>query len=94
MPTSIVRIKVKSGREADFEATLRELVGVVNANEPGVRFYQAYKAGEPGQYCFLESFIDDAALKAHLASEHFKAIRPALIDFFDGPPEMQRLSDI
>jgi quinol monooxygenase YgiN len=94
MPTAIVKIKIKAGREADFEDFARNLVKVVNEKEPGVRFYQAFGTSEPGHYCFLESFIDEEASKAHVKSDHFRAIRPALVDFFDGAPDVQRLSDI
>jgi quinol monooxygenase YgiN len=94
VPTSIIKVKIKDGRTAEFETMIKELVATVNANEPGVRFYQIFGAGEPGRYCFLESFADDAAVKAHLKSEHFQAARPTLVDFFDGPPDIQRLSDL
>jgi quinol monooxygenase YgiN len=92
--TSIVRIKVKAGREADFETIARDLAATCNANEPGIRFYQAFRTGDSGAYCFLESFADEQALKAHTSSDHFRAARAGLVDCFDGTPEIQRLSDI
>jgi quinol monooxygenase YgiN len=94
MPTSIIKIKVKPGREADFEAVLQRLIPASNANEPGILFYQGFRTGTPGEYIMLESFKDSEAHKAHTASPHFQANRPALTDCFDGPPEVQRLTDL
>jgi quinol monooxygenase YgiN len=85
---------VKPGREAAFEAIIRRLVEASNANEPGIRFYQAFRGAEPGEYWMLESFAGLDALKAHTGSDHFKAMRGDLGDCFDRPPEVQRLSDL
>ena len=94
MSTSVIKIKVKAGREAEFESIIAALVAASNANEPGIRFYQGFRTGTQGEYFMLESFSDVAALKAHTASEHFLAHRTKLADCFDGPPEVQRLTDI
>lgn len=94
MSTSVIKIKVKPGREAEFEAIIKALVEASNANEPGIRFYQGFRSGTPGEYVMLESFTDLAALKAHTSSEHFMAHRTKLGDCLDGPPETVRLTDI
>ncbi len=94
MATSVVKIFVKSGQEAAFEAIIRRLVEASNANEPGIRFYQAFRSANAGEYFMLESFADVNAQKAHTASEHFKAMRADLGACFDRPPEVQRLSDL
>jgi quinol monooxygenase YgiN len=85
---------VKPGREAAFEAIIRRLVEASNANEPGIRFYQAFRGGAAGEYWMLESFIDKDALKAHTASAHFMEMRGDLGECFDRPPEIQRLADL
>jgi quinol monooxygenase YgiN len=94
MPTTIVKIKVKPGQEAAFEAVIQRLITASNANEPGILFYQGFRTATPGEYYMLESFKDLEALKAHTASAHFQANRPALTDCFDGAPELVRLSDL
>ena len=94
MATSVVKIVVKQGQEEAFEAIIRRLVEASNANEPGIRFYQAFRGAEPGEYWMLESFTGPDALKAHTASDHFKAMRADLGACFDRPPEIQRLSDL
>jgi len=94
LATSVIKIKVKAGREADFESIVSALVVASNANEPGIRFYQSFRSATPGEYWMLESFADLAALKAHTASEHFLAHRTKLGDCFDGPPEVHRLTSL
>jgi len=89
-----VKIFVKPGQEDAFEAIIRQLVEASNANETGIRFYQAFRGGAAGEYWMLESFADLAALKAHTSSDHFKALRGALGACFDRPPEMHRLADL
>lgn len=94
MSTSVFKVKVKAGREAEFESVLTALVAASNANEPGIRFYQGFRSDTPGEYVMLESFQDKAALEAHTASEHFLAHTPKVADCLDGPPEIQHLTDI
>jgi quinol monooxygenase YgiN len=94
LATSVVKIFVKAGQEAAFEAIIRQLVEASNASEPGIRFYQAFRGASPGEYWMLESFADLDALKAHTASDHFRAMRADLGACFDRPPEIQRLSNL
>ncbi len=94
LATSVVKIFVKPGQEEVFESIIRRLVEASNANEPGIRFYQGFRSANPGEYWMLESFADLDALKAHMSSDHFKALRGDLTACFDRPPEVQRLSDL
>jgi len=94
LATSVVKIFVKSGQEATFEAVIRQLVEASNANESGIRFYQAFRGANPGEYWMLEAFADAEAQKAHTASDHFKSVRADLGACFERPPEVQRLSDL
>jgi quinol monooxygenase YgiN len=43
-------------------------------DEPGCRFYQAYRdPAEPRVFHIFEIYDDEAAVEAHGASEHFRA---------------------
>lgn len=94
MLTSIVKIKAKPGSEAAFEACFIELERATCANEPGAVFYRAYRGDLPGTYVILEVFKDEAALEAHRAAPHFVAARPRLAEFWEGVPEVQRLTEL
>jgi quinol monooxygenase YgiN len=94
MPASIIKIKVKPGREAEFETVIQRLIAASNANEPGILFYQGFRTGTPGEYYMVESFKDLESQKAHSASPHFQDNRAALGECFEGAPDVQRLSDL
>jgi quinol monooxygenase YgiN len=75
-------------------AALREPMRTVVAasrQEPGCRFYAlAEDVAEPGIIRAFEIYDDDAALRAHVNSEHFKAWRAASGHY---PREERRLFD-
>jgi quinol monooxygenase YgiN len=94
LATSIFKIKVKAGREAEFESIVATLTAASNANEPGIQFYRGFRAATPSEYWMVESFVDPAAAQAHLTSAHLLAHRPKLVDCIDGPPEAHQLTEI
>ena len=52
----------------------KELVAKVNANEPGCKLYALHHAEAPHTYVFMERYVDQAAVEAHRASEHFRTL--------------------
>jgi quinol monooxygenase YgiN len=88
-------IRVKEGREAEFEAGFRELTAQVKANEPGARMYQLTRSrAEPRTYKVLEVYEDDAALEAHRTSEHYKVGGRKLREVAEAPPEVEVLDAV
>ena len=88
-------IRVKEGREADFEQGFREMTAQVKANEPANRMYQLTRSrSEPRTYKVLELYDDEAALEAHQKSEHYKAGGLRLRDVAAGPPEVELLDAV
>lgn len=88
----VVTLKVKDGKQAEFEAVARELVAEVRAKEPGnIQYTLCRKEGSTTEYVFLEQYKDAAALAAHGATDHFRTISPRLGPCLDGRPEMIRL---
>jgi quinol monooxygenase YgiN len=74
----VATLKVKPGMEKQFEAVARELVH-----------------GEAAGTCvFLERYVDQAAVEAHRASEHFRSLGRKMGEFMDGRPEVQRLREV
>ena len=95
MALSIVaKVKVKDGRQTEFEAVARRLVAAVNANEPGCLLYTLNKGDDPLGYVMLERYRDEDAIKAHRASEHFRTIGREMGAHMDGPPEVARYVEI
>jgi quinol monooxygenase YgiN len=90
----VATVKVKPGMEAQFEAVAKELVAKVNANEPGCKLYVLHRAEAPGTYVFMERYVDQAAVEAHRATEHFKTLGRKMGEFMDGRPDVLRLREV
>ena len=94
MATSVIKLKAKPGMEAALSELMRRMVEVSNANETGIRFFQGFRSGAPDEFYMIESFKDMDERAAHLASDHFKALRRELIGYVEGAPEVLRLTDL
>jgi quinol monooxygenase YgiN len=90
----VATIKVKPGMEQAFEAVAKELVAKVTASEPGCRLYALHHAETPGTYVFMERYVDQAAVEAHRATDHFKALGRKMGEYMDGRPEILRLREV
>lgn len=82
----IAFVSVQPGKEAAFEQAAAICVAASRA-EPGVLHYDLWResAGEQ-RYVFNELYADDAAVAAHMGSEHFKAFGLAARDLAAGRP--------
>ena len=88
-------IRVKEGREAEFEQGFLEMTAEVKANEPANRLYQLTRSrSEPRTYKVLEVYDDEAALEAHQKSAHYKAGGLKLREVAAGPPEVEVLDAV
>ena len=86
----IATIKVQDGKQGDFEAVFKDLAAQVRANEPGNRLYQLCKSrSDATTYIVMEIYEDDAALKAHGQTAHYKAAGPRLGPVVAGPPDVK-----
>lgn len=79
-------VSVKPGREEAFVEAARLCVAASRA-EPGVLHYDLWRETEGEQrYVFNELYADDAAVAAHMASDHFKAFGLAARDLAAARP--------
>ena len=90
----VATIKVKAGMEKEFESVAKELVAKVNANEPGCKLYALHVGDAPSTYVFMERYVDQAAVEAHRASDHFKTLGRKMGEFMDGRAEVLRLREV
>lgn len=90
----VATIKVKAGMEKEFEAVAKELVGKVNANEPGCMLYAIHHAESPHTYVFMERYADQAAVDAHRGTEHFKVLGRKMGEYMEGRAEVMRLREV
>jgi quinol monooxygenase YgiN len=91
----VATIRIQPDKAADFEAVFRTLTAAVRANEPGNIAYQLCKVkGSDDTYKVLELYADADALKAHGASDHFKAAGPGIGACLAGRPEIEYLDGV
>lgn len=88
----LARLQVAAGKEAEFEKVMLELAAQVRANEPGNHLYTLVKDAD--SYAVMELYDDDEALKAHGASDHFKAAGAKFAGLMAGRPELKRFEVI
>ena len=88
----LARLKVAAGKENEFEAVMLDLAAQVRANEPGNQLYTLVKDDEG--YAVMELYDDDEALRAHGASDHFKAAGVKFAGLMAGRPELKRFEVI
>lgn len=88
----LARLKVAEGKEKEFESVMLELAAQVRANEPGNQLYTLVK-DETG-YAVMELYDDADALKAHGASDHFRAAGAKFAGLMAGRPELNQFEVI
>ncbi len=85
----VATLEIQDGKQADFEATAKDLMAKVKANEPGCLTYHIYKAkGSDKTYIFMEQYASGDALKAHGQTDYFKAAQPSLGACLAGAPKI------
>lgn len=89
-----VTIKVKPGSEAAFEKVAKALVAKVNADEPGCKLYELSRSDQPATYHFMERYVDQDAVAAHRASDHFKTLGREMGQYMDGQSTILRLTEV
>ena len=70
MTTLLAQIRIKPGKEAEWEAIMADMVAQTAATETGVQRYEYWKAQTENAYYCLLSFDDKWAFYRHQMSEH------------------------
>lgn len=89
MPVKVVAlVTVKPGDEDAFVAAARVCVAATRA-EPGVLHYELWREAEgERRFVFNELYVDQAAVQAHMTSDHFKAFGAAARGLAAGRPDI------
>lgn len=84
------KIKLKEGKEKDFEQIAEGLSEKTHALEPGCSFYRLSRSQtDPQTYISIEAYDDQNALAHHLETDYFKAASPKMQDCFAEPPVVE-----
>jgi len=88
----VVKLKIKAGKNAEFENGFKEAQAGVRAEEPGCLYYDLYQSpGDAQAYYVLERYTGQPAVDQHVKTKHFAKMMQAGAGLMDGPPEMQNL---
>jgi autoinducer 2-degrading protein len=81
MRAILAYLTAKPGKEAEFKEKMTAQAKRCLANEPGcLQFDVAQDPKDPARLVMLEVYQDEAAIKAHQESAHFKDFRPVISD--------------
>lgn len=90
MTCFIATLKVKPGREADFERLQKELSDLTHSNEPGTAVYDVIRhRTEPGVYVVYARFKDEAAFQFHQATSFHDRLVPPIMETLGGDMDLQ-----
>ncbi len=78
MATILAHIKIREGKEADFEQIARDLYADSHANETGLLRYEYWRGAEPRTYYTLLSFEDHRTFIVHQTSDHHEDASPGI----------------
>jgi quinol monooxygenase YgiN len=81
MQAIVAYLTAKPGKEAEFKEKMTAQAKRCLANEPGcLQFDVVQDPKNPTRFVMLELYKDEAAIKAHQDSQHFKDFRPVVGD--------------
>ena len=91
----VATLKVKPGKESEFEAVFTDLQSHVAKSEPGCLMYEVFKSrSQASTYIVMEKYKDQAALDAHRSTPHMAAAGPKLGATLDGRPAIELLDKV
>jgi len=78
-------LKVKAGKERDFERLQQELSKLTHDAEPDTIVYDVVRAvDKPGVYAVYARFKDEAAFQYHQTTPFHERLVPPIFDCLDG----------
>jgi autoinducer 2-degrading protein len=81
MRAIIAYLTTKPGKQAEFQEKMTAQAKRCLANEPGcLQFDVVQDPQDTTRFVMLEVYRDDAAVKAHQDSQHYKDFRPTVGD--------------
>ena len=87
------RFRIKRESENTFIELAKTMESLVHL-EPGTLAFKFFRLEEPGMFAVYESFVDEAADKAHMETEHGKPLIEKMIGCMDGSYSREMLYDL
>ena len=91
----IATLKIREGKEQEFEQVFGELVTAVREKEEGNLVYALHRSRtDPQTYVVMEQYADQAAMEAHSRSDHFRSIGARMGPCLAGAPTIETLDGV
>jgi len=88
----VITLRIKPGKQQDFETIFAERQVGVRANEPGNLAYELYRVHDDDEkYIIVERYASDEAYRYHLA---LSTSHEAMLACFASPPEAVHLRSV
>ncbi len=87
------RFRIKPDRQDDFVALAQKMESLVD-REPGTLAFKFFRLEEPNMFAVYESFVDEAADKAHMETDHGKPLIEQMVGCMDGSYHREMLYDL
>ncbi|MFT5295722.1 MAG: quinol monooxygenase YgiN [Colwellia sp.] len=89
------KLQVLTGKNQEFEATFKQLVTAVLANEKGCFLYALHQSREDAQtYIVLEQYVDEIALQSHSKTDHYRIFGKQMSAYLATAPEIVLMDSI
>ena len=86
----IALLRARPGREAELRTLARSLLTPTRA-EPGcLRYVLVEDPDDPAMFTFVEEWVDEAALEAHLQTPHLRNALARYDELLDGALDLRR----
>ena len=85
--TLIVRLKIKDGGAAKFEAAFAKARAATRKEKGNLAYDMSRAAKSPSEYLIYERWQDFASLQTHLRLPHFAALIAEVHELLDGAPD-------
>jgi quinol monooxygenase YgiN len=86
----VAHLTSKQDKIEETRAALLALIGPTRAEEGCIVYELMQNDAEPSDFTFVEEWASDAALDAHLQSEHIRTLQSKADDIFAAPPDIRR----
>lgn len=90
----VVGLKVKSGKEKEFEDAMREMITKVGSEEGTLAYVFHRSQHNPGEFLMYEKYKDKAAFDHHSATPYFKELFGKIGPLLAGEPNMEMYEEV
>lgn len=86
----VAHLTAKQNKIEETRVALEALIEPTRAEDGCIVYELMQNNAEPSDFTFIEEWASDAALDAHLQSEHIRILQSRADDLLAAPPDVRR----